>query len=45
MRGIKMNDIEQAALRQRYQKAIDQFIGKVKDDTNIIAVIVGGSVA
>lgn len=40
-----MNDMEQAALKMRYQKAIDQFIHKIRDDINVIAVIVSGSVA
>lgn len=40
-----MNEMEQAALRRRYQEAIDQFIGKLKDDINVIAVIISGSVA
>ena len=40
-----MNDKVQAELKIRYQQAIDQFIDKIKDDINVIAVIVGGSVA
>lgn len=40
-----MNDTEQAALKLRYQNAIDQFIGKIKDDNNVIAIIVSGSFA
>ncbi|WP_036941157.1 nucleotidyltransferase [Pseudobacteroides cellulosolvens] len=40
-----MNKIEQAELRIRYQSAIDQFIDKIRDDINVIAVIVSGSVA
>ena len=40
-----MDEREQAALRQRYQAAIDRFIERVKEDVNVIAVIVGGSVA
>jgi predicted nucleotidyltransferase len=40
-----MNNIEQEELRARYQKAIDQFIEKIRDDINVIAVIVNGSVA
>ena len=40
-----MDELQQAALKLRYQKAIDQFIGKIKNDINVIAVIVGGSVA
>ncbi len=40
-----MDEREQTALKQRYQQAIDQFIAKIKDDVNVIAVIVSGSVA
>jgi uncharacterized protein len=40
-----MNEMEQDALKKRYQKAIDQFIDKIKDDINVIAVILSGSVA
>lgn len=40
-----MNEVEQSALKLRYEKAIDQFIDKIKDDINVIAVIVSGSVA
>ncbi len=40
-----MNDIEQAALKSRYQEAIDRFVCKLKDDINVIAVIISGSVA
>lgn len=40
-----MNDIEQAELKKRYQTAIDQFIDKIKEDVNVIAVIINGSVA
>lgn len=40
-----MNEIEQTALKIRYQNAIDQFIDKISDDVNIIAIILGGSVA
>ena len=40
-----MNEIEQKALKERYQSAIDQFIDKIKDDVNIVAVILGGSLA
>ncbi len=39
-----MNELEQAELKQRYQKAIDQFIEKIKKDDNVIAVILSGSV-
>lgn len=37
--------MEQTILQGRYQQAIDQFVEKLKDDINVIAVIVGGSVA
>jgi hypothetical protein len=40
-----MEDIQQTALKQRFQGAIDAFIDKVKDDPNVIAVLVGGSFA
>lgn len=40
-----MDEKEQAELKIRYQQAIDQFIDKIKDDINVIAVILGGSVA
>lgn len=40
-----MTEKEQAELRSRYQNAVDQFIDKLRDDTNIIAAIISGSVA
>lgn len=40
-----MDEKEQSELKIRYQQAIDQFIDKIKDDINVIAVILGGSVA
>lgn len=40
-----MDDQEQAALKQRFEQAIETFVDKIKDDINVIAVIVGGSVA
>jgi predicted transcriptional regulator len=40
-----MDDILQAKLKQRFNAAVDSFIGKVKDDPNVIAVIVCGSLA
>lgn len=40
-----MKTIDQAALRQRYQQAVDHFVERIKDDPNVIAVIVLGSVA
>jgi len=42
---MNMNEKKQAELRVRYQNAIDQFINKIKDDINVIAVILSGSVA
>ena len=35
----------QAALRTRFQSALDAFVGKVRPDPNVLAVIVAGSVA
>ena len=40
-----MDDNEQSALKERFQDAIDGFIDKIKDDPNVIAVLVGGSFA
>lgn len=40
-----MDERMQAQLKERYRAAVDSFIDKVKDDPNIIAVIVGGSLA
>lgn len=40
-----MDEMQQAALRERFQGAIDSFIDKVKDDPNVIAVLVSGSYA
>ncbi len=40
-----MDDILQAELKKRYTAAVDSFISKVKDDPNVIAVIVCGSLA
>jgi hypothetical protein len=37
--------MEQSALRSQFQQAIDRFVDKLKEDINVIAVIVGGSVA
>lgn len=37
--------MKQAALRARFQGAIDTFIGKIEDDPNVIAVLVAGSFA
>lgn len=35
----------QEALRSRYKTAVDSFVGKIKDDPNVIAVIICGSLA
>jgi len=40
-----MKESEQSALKIRFENAIYQFIDKIKDDVNVIAVILGGSVA
>lgn len=40
-----MDDLLQAELKQRYNNAVESFVSKVKDDPNVIAVIVCGSVA
>ncbi|MEO3944066.1 nucleotidyltransferase [Gorillibacterium sp. CAU 1737] len=40
-----MTELEQAELRERFLAAVDSFIGKIKDDPNVLAVIVGGSLA
>lgn len=40
-----MDDILQMELKERYNAAVDSFVSKVKDDPNVIAVIVCGSVA
>lgn len=40
-----MDERTQALLKERYQAAVQSFVEKVKDDPNVIAVIVGGSVA
>jgi predicted nucleotidyltransferase len=40
-----MNDILQAELKERYTAAVESFVSKVKDDPNVIAVIVCGSLA
>lgn len=40
-----MDEHEQTALKQRFQQAIDQFVAKVQNDVNVIAIIVSGSVA
>ncbi len=39
------SDTAQTELRERYMAAVDSFVGKVKDDPNVIAVIVSGSLA
>jgi hypothetical protein len=40
-----MEDVLQVKLRERYTAAVDSFISKVKDDPNIIAIIIYGSLA
>ncbi|MCL6457128.1 MAG: nucleotidyltransferase [Gorillibacterium sp.] len=40
-----MNVREQAELKKRYIAATDSFVSKVKDDPNVIAVIICGSLA
>jgi hypothetical protein len=40
-----MNELEQTALKQRFEQAIETFIEKVKGDVNVIAIFVGGSFA
>lgn len=40
-----MEDKKQAELKKRYDAAVDSFVSKVRDDPNIIAVIVCGSLA
>lgn len=39
------SDTAQTELRERYMAAVDSFVNKVKDDPNVIAVIVSGSLA
>ena len=45
METTEQVELEQQALRARYQQALDDFIDLVRDDPNVIAVIVSGSVA
>lgn len=40
-----MEDELQKALKERYTAAVDSFISKIKDDPNVIAVIIYGSLA
>lgn len=40
-----MNEVQQAELKERYLAAVDSFVDKVRDDSNIVAVIVSGSLA
>jgi hypothetical protein len=40
-----MNEIEQKEIKERYLEALDSFVDKVRDDPNVIAVIVSGSLA
>lgn len=45
-KGVKtMDEILQVQLKERFTAAVDSFISKVKDDPNVIAVIVCGSLA
>lgn len=37
--------MEQSALQSQFQQALDQFVERLKEDLNVIAVIVGGSLA
>ena len=43
--GISMDEKRQAELKERYNGAVDSFVEKIKDDPNVIAVIVSGSLA
>jgi uncharacterized protein len=38
-------DKEQVELKQRFTAAVDSFVEKIKDDPNVVAVIVSGSLA
>lgn len=40
-----MDQIQKNELTQRYRAAADSFIEKIKKDVNVIAVIIGGSLA
>lgn len=40
-----MDNMQQAELKECFNAAVDSFVSKVKDDPNVIAVIVCGSVA
>ncbi|MDP4088335.1 MAG: nucleotidyltransferase [Bacillota bacterium] len=40
-----MDDKRQAELKERYNAAVDSFVSKVRDDPNVVAVIVCGSLA
>jgi uncharacterized protein len=40
-----MDNIQQAELKEWFNAAVDSFVSKVKDDPNVIAVIVCGSLA
>lgn len=42
---MNMDEREQAELRQRFEAAADSFVDKVRDDPNVIAVIISGSLA
>jgi hypothetical protein len=46
LKGVEdMNEILQTEIKQRFTAAVDSFVGKIKDDPNVIAVIVCGSLA
>ena len=40
-----MDDMKQTLLRERFYSAVKSFVAKIKDDPNLIAVIVSGSLA
>lgn len=40
-----MDEMQQKELKARYLAALDNFIDKIRDDQNVIAVIVSGSLA
>jgi predicted transcriptional regulator len=46
MKGAEdMKEILQTEIKQRFTAAVDSFISKIKDDPNVIAVIICGSLA
>ena len=44
-RNVNMDKLQQAEMTKRYQNAADSFVNNVKDDPNVIAVIICGSLA